>query len=153
MKAREILEQAILFVQATDKYLLGGKIYPISGHLPYGNAGVFSAKYSWLSALSTALFGVARQALGASLPVDIIVRAGHDVEVAHLVDQRAGLRVGAWGGRPEHAAQVDCVGLGGVDVSVIFLLAAAVEFNRRCIHGVADGIEIRCSLGVAGTCV
>ena len=60
------------------------------------------------------------QRLGARLAVDIVVGAGHHVEVAHLVDQRAGLGVGAGHRRsPEYLAQVDGVGLGGIDIGIV----------------------------------
>ena len=93
-----------------------------------------------------------RQALGAGLAVDVVVGAGDDVEVAHLVDQRAGLGVGAGVRRgPERAADEDLVRAGRIHVGVVALVAAAVDLDLAgaLVHRRVDGDEVLAGGAVA----
>ena len=84
-----------------------------------------------------------RQVLCGCLTVRPIIGAGNYIEVTHLMDERASLGVCASCRRsPEYIAQLDGVGLIGIDIGIIFLFASAVEGDRRGIHRVANGGEV-----------
>src|SRR5207342_3289862 len=93
-----------------------------------------------------------RQALRTRLSVDVIVGAGHDVEVAGFVDQRAGLRIGAGQrGGPERTADEDFVRPGRIHVRVVVLVAAAVDLDLAAalVQRSVDRGEVRLGGAVA----
>lgn len=81
-----------------------------------------------------------RQALGIGLTVRPVICAGNYIEVTRLMDERASLGVGAGcRGGPEDTAQVDGVGLIGVNVGIVFLFATAIKGHGSRVQRIADG--------------
>jgi hypothetical protein len=91
--------------------------------------------------------------LGVAMTIGVIVGAGHDVEMAQLVDDRPGPRIGSLqAGVPERSAHEDLVGLVRKHVGENPRLAfrsGTPERDRLVRQGVPDALEIRSHLSVA----
>ena len=87
-----------------------------------------------------------------SLPIGKIVGPSHNIEVAHLMDQRSRLRICACKrSRPKSSAQIDIVRLIRIHVGIhIRLRTRAIESNIGVIHRVGDGGEMAFDHIVAG---
>ena len=87
-----------------------------------------------------------------SLPVGKIIGPSHNIEVAHLMDERPGFGIRArQRSRPECAAQIDIVRLIRIHISIhIRLCACAIEENTGVIHRIGDGGEIAFDRVVSG---